>query len=147
MYTCIQLIINFVTVYICDNRSQSAADTVLSGYVSSYPPIDYIQSDLASCTAYVNNLPPNTAVKFTLLEFTYNVPSSSNIYKITIGDNVQAVKETDTVMRYSDSNGDVKVESVPEFVAERDDRIKFYSKYSGKWMCSFEHHLYGFGCS
>ena len=131
MYTCIQLIINFVTVYICDNRSQSAADTVLSGYVSSYPPIDYIQSDLASCTAYVNNLPPNTAVKFTLLEFTYNVPSSSNIYKITIGDNVQAVKETDTVMRYSDSNGDVKVESVPEFVAERDDRIKFYSRYTG----------------
>ena len=147
MYTCIQLIINFVTVYICDNRSRSAADTVLSGYVSSYPPIDYIQSDLASCTAYVNKLPPNTAVKFTLLEFTYNAPSSSNIYKITIGDNVQAVKETDTVMRNSDSNGVVKVESVNEGVSERDDRIKFYSKYSGKRMCSFEHHLYGFGCS
>ena len=122
----------YFAVYICGDRSPSTGDTVLSGYVSSSHPQTSRLFSPANCTAAVKNLPPHTAVKFEVTDYTF-ATDSAYTYKLTIGDNPQSVEKGDIVVRLADSSGTIEVKSALENGnSVVDDAIRLFSKYTGK---------------
>lgn len=123
-------------MFVCDGIGRSANRTALSGYVSSDPPNSKTFSFRTQCKAVIENLPPNTTLRFDAIDF-LSQPNGPAVYSVTIGDSGMAVQRDDVVLRTSDSNGQITVQTRSVGNRDNSDVIRFNYRYEGELINSY----------
>ena len=118
-------------MFVCDGITQYGSNYIYSGYISSDPPSQTLTSIRPVCEAIVKNLPPNSTVRFDVIDLLISKDDDQTEYTLRIGGDRTAIREADVVLRKSDSD-QISLQITRQGSSSANDRLRFNIRYTGE---------------